>query len=85
MSQLLINIIGGLIVIIIAAVFGIGGTTRVVVHGTRTGKTGKWIIIISVLMILGGAALLGKEAPPGGGLSFNEPGTLLMEYGVLFL
>lgn len=84
MNQLLINVIGGVAVIIIAALFGIGGTTRVVVHGTHARKTGKWIIIISVVMILVGASLAGKNPSHTGGLNFNDPGTLLMGYGVLF-
>ncbi len=84
MSQLFINIIGGLIVVIIAAWLGIGGTTRVVVHGNQSGKAGKWIIIISVVMILSGLFVIGKNPTPTTGIDFNNPGTLLVGYGIIF-
>src|SRR3989338_10366743 len=84
MSQLLIQIIGGVIVAVIAALFGIGGTTRVTVHSGVVRKTGKWIIIISVLMIMGGIALLNKQTAPNDIWKFNTPGSLLIGYGILF-
>ncbi len=84
MSQLFINIIAGLVVVIIAALLGIGGTTKVVVHGNRSGKAGKWIIIISVVMILSGLFVLGKNPTPTAGIDFNNPGTLLIGYGIIF-
>jgi hypothetical protein len=50
MSQLLISVVGGLLVIIIAAIFGLGGTKVTIQGGGKIKKTGKWIIIISVVM-----------------------------------
>lgn len=61
MSQLIFTIIGGIITAIIVAWFGIGGTTRVVVHGTKIRRSGKWIILFSILMILGGLAWAGSD------------------------
>lgn len=84
MNQLFINIIGGLAVAIIAAWFGIGGTTKVVVHGSKVRKTGKWIILISVAMILGGLSWHGKLAPTKSIFSFNDWGSWLFGYGILF-
>lgn len=61
MSQLIFTIIGGVITAIVVAWFGIGGTKRVVVHGTNVRRTGKWIILFSVVMILGGLAWAGSD------------------------
>ena len=89
MSQLLITVIGGLIVLILAAWLGIGGSTRVKVEGGhKVRKTGKLIIFISVLMILGGLAWAGSNAPAQGGIDLSRSGMLygftLAGYGVLF-
>lgn len=84
MSQLFINIIGGLVVVIIAALFGIGGTTKVVVHGNRSGKAGKWIIIISLVMVFAGLSWHAKIAPTKSIFDFNDGGSLLFSYGILF-
>lgn len=89
MSQLAVTVVGGLLVAIIAAWFGIGGTTKVAVHGGyKPKKTGKWIVIISVLMILGGLAWTGSGSPTQGGFDLNRPQTLygltLAGYGLIF-
>jgi hypothetical protein len=85
MKDLLFQIIGGLIVVLIAAWLGIGGTTKVVVHGGQVRKTGKWIILISVAMILGGLSWHDKLAPTKSIFNFNDWGSLLFGYGILFL
>src|SRR5882672_1960525 len=90
MSELFVQIIGGLIVAILAFFFGISGNrTKVVVQGTRVRKTGKWIIFISVLMILGGLTWAGSGSPSQGGFDFNKPATIygltLAGYGFIFL
>lgn len=88
MSSLFIQIIAGLIVVVLAAWFGIGGTTRVVVHGGRTRKTGKWIILISVAMIFGGLSWMGSTNPQGLSDWLKPPavyGFTLAGYGVIFL
>jgi len=89
MSDLIITIIGGLVVIVIASWFGLGGNTKVTVHGGgRVKKTGKWIILISIAMIIGGLAWAGSNSPAQGGFDFSQPGTVygltLAGYGVLF-
>jgi hypothetical protein len=89
MSELIITVVGGLLVIVIASWFGLGGSTNVTVHGGgRVKKTGKWIILISVAMILGGLAWAGSNSPTQGGFDFNHPGTVygmtLAGYGILF-
>lgn len=89
MSSLIITVVGGLLVIIIASWFGLGGNTKVTVHGGgKVKKTGKWIIIISVVMILGGLVWAGSGSPAQGGLDFNKPVTLygltLAGYGLIF-
>lgn len=84
MNQLFINIIGGLVVVIVAAWFGIGGTTKVVVHGGRAGSAGKWIIIISVVMVFAGLSWHDKIAPTRNIFNFSDGGSLLFGYGILF-
>ena len=89
MNGLISTVIGGLLVAIIAAIFGIGGSTKVTIqHGTRTKKTGKWIIIISVIMLIYGASLLKKGDPTKWGYDLNDPSNLygitIIIYGVIF-
>ena len=72
----------------IAAWFGIGRTTRVVIHGGRTRKTGKWMILISVAMIIGGLSWMGGGNPQGPGDWLKPPalyGFTLAAYGVVLL
>jgi hypothetical protein len=82
MNELLISVVGGLLVIIIAATFGLGGTKVTVQGGGRIKKTGKWIIIISVVMFLFGLSLLKKNDPTQWGFDLNIPSTL---YGVTIM
>ncbi len=79
MTQLLITVTGGIIVAVIVAWFGIGGTKHITVHGSPVRKTGKWIIFFSVIMIIAGLAWAGHNSPPEGGFDFNKPGTV---YGI---
>ncbi len=84
MNELIITIIGGLTVVLVASWLGIGGGThRVVVHGSNSKKTGKWIIIIAVLMVLVGLSL---NAGTEEGVSLQKPtaGSVIAMYGVLF-
>ena len=88
MNQLVITVVGGLIVLILGAWFGLSGSTKVRVEGGhKVKKTGKLLILISVLMILGGLAWAGSNAPAQGGVDLNIPGMLygftLAGYGVL--
>jgi hypothetical protein len=83
MSQLFITVVGGLLVVIIAALFGFGGTTKVsVLDGGKVKKTGKWIIIISVVMFFIGLSLCKKSDPTQWGFDLNIPSTL---YGVTIM
>jgi hypothetical protein len=81
MNELFIQVVGGVLVIVIASLFGFGGGSTHVVVGGKVKKTGKWIIIISVVMILIGASMNGEK-----GINPNEltAGTLIMIYGVIF-
>lgn len=86
MKELLFTVIGGVIVAIIVSWFGIGGTKHVSVHGTPVRKTGKWIIFVSVIMILWGLSWIGQTP---GGFDFDKTQTLygltLAGYGVIAL
>lgn len=87
MDQLLMQVVGGVIVAIIAGCFGIGGTTRVISHGTKIRRTGKWIILISVVMIFAGLAWMGNGNPQSMDDWFKPPavyGFTLALYGFLF-
>lgn len=54
MHDWLAAIIGGLVVAFIAWLFGINGSSKTIIQGTRVRRTGKWVIIIAVSMLLGG-------------------------------
>jgi len=76
MSPLLISILGGLAVLIIGNWLGFGSSTRVTIHGAgKVRKTGKWIMIVSWIVIFTGLAWGGKDTPikgqiaPGYGLA----------------
>lgn len=80
MSQLLFTILGGVITAVIVGWLGFGKSKIVVVHGVRVKKTGKWMVIISILMILLGSYLHSK------GGSFASAGITIAAYGfVIFL
>lgn len=90
MDQLLLQVLAGLIVIIVGAWWGIGGSTKVVIQGNRkVKKTGKWMIIIAVAMILIGLTMLKKGDPTKWGYDMTNPSTLygvtLAGYGFLLL
>lgn len=89
MKQLIITVIGGVLIAVITTFFGIGKTTQVVVGGNRVKKTGKWIIIVSALMIFSGFYIVGYNTPPQGGIDFNKPGIIygltLAGYGLMAL
>jgi hypothetical protein len=77
MSQFFIQILIGIIVTALTAWFGIGGTTRVVVHGTKVRRSGKWIIFLSVIAIIAGLSWAGSDP-------MNQTyGYTLAGYGVL--
>ncbi len=67
MSNLVITIIGGLIVAILASWLGLGGSTTVRIRsGVRTSRTGKNIMIFSIIIILGGLIWASKTTQPSG-------------------
>ncbi len=81
--ELLITVVGGLLVTIIAAWLGLGGTTKVTIRGGgKIKKTGKWIILISVVMFFVGLSLCRKSDPTQWGFDLNIPSTL---YGVTII
>lgn len=87
MDQLFLQILGGVLVLVIGAWLGVGGTTKVIVYGQRARKSGKWLIIISVAMIVGGLMLCRKADPSQWGYDLNDPHTVygltLISYGAL--
>ena len=90
MSELFITVVGGLVVLILGTWLGLGGSTKVrVEEGHKVKKTGKLLILISVLMIIGGLSWAGSNAPAQGGIDLHIPGMLygvtLAGYGVLLL
>lgn len=71
MASFFIAVISGLTVLALASWFGIGKdkNSKVLPSGFKVRKTGKWIIIISVIMVVCGLALwLGD---PGQNTGFN--------------
>ena len=81
MSQLLVTVVGGLIVAILIACFGIG-STKVIIQGSKLSKTGKKIILTSVVMIILGVILLGQHPLPRGGYDLTQNSTI---YGIALL
>lgn len=81
MKELVFTIISGVIVAIIVSWLGIGGTSHVSVHGSPVRKTGKWIIVLGVLMIIGGLAWAGRNSTSG--LPAIN-GYVLAGYGLIF-
>ncbi len=61
MEQLVIQIIGGLAVVAIAAWLGIGRSSVRIIHSTRPSKTWKRVILISWLMIIAGIYMFGSN------------------------
>lgn len=88
MEQLIIQIIGGVIVAVIATWLGIGKSHKVIIHHAGpTRRTGKWIILISILMIFGGLAWMSNGYPQNFSGWIKPPtvyGFTLASYGVIF-
>jgi len=76
MNELAITIIGGLAVAFIASLFGWGSSRSTVVQGVRVRRSGKIIMIISALMVLGGLTWAGNGS--------QLYGYTLAGYGALF-
>jgi xanthosine utilization system XapX-like protein len=76
MHELLIAIVAGLVVAFLASLLGLSSSNSTVVHGVRVRKSGKVIIIISVLMILAGLSWAGSGQ--------QLYGYTLAGYGVFF-
>ncbi|HTX87122.1 MAG TPA: hypothetical protein VMC41_03615 [Candidatus Nanoarchaeia archaeon] len=103
MNNLIVNIIGGVIVAVLVSWLGIGrgrssdvpGTSRgrsstIVIQSPKARKTGKWIIIISVILIIWGIMLFGNSASQGAAINLSKPNAIyglgLLEIGgVLFI
>jgi len=84
MNELLIIVVGGIIVAILINIFGIGSSTRVKIQGGyKPSKTGKWIIILSVLMILGGLSWASGHPTPINSRYINT-GYAVAIWGVYF-
>lgn len=79
MNQLFISVVSGLVVIIIASFFGLGGSKNIRISGDRTRKTGKWIMIISAIVVFIGLSWAGKNPSGSGELA---PGYSLALLGV---
>ncbi len=63
MKDLILMVVGGVLVTVITSIFGIGNSKITVIEGVRVKKTGKWIIMVSVMMILSGLVWAGKTTP----------------------
>lgn len=95
MDQLVLNIVGGLIVVVIAAWLGIGSKSeRVVFVGGGNSKKKWWkkFIVFAWLMIVLGIILYGANAPTTGnaflGAQMDVWGYLgldLIGFGIIFL
>lgn len=87
MNQLIITVLGGLAVVSIASLMGISDKVNITVRGGKVRKTGKWIIIFSILMILSGLYLCSQHSLPQGGYDLNAIETIygitLIGYGVI--
>jgi len=87
MGQLIITIIGGLAVMFIASLLGISEKMTITVQGGKIRKTGKWVIILSILMILFGLYLCSQNPLKEGGYDMNKIKTVygltLIGYGVI--
>ncbi len=90
MENFFIEIIIGIIVATLATWFGLSGgkTTVVIEKGVKIKKTGKKIIIISIIMILGGFILIGNSLDPNNEINYENikfwMGIAFAGYGVLF-
>jgi hypothetical protein len=60
MKELVVTVIGGILVMALGSWFGIGSSRVTTVEGVRIRKSGKWMIIISVIMIIGGLSWAGS-------------------------
>lgn len=83
MSDLLIQIVAGIIVAIIASFIGIGYKVRISHSSSASPKTGKRIMIFSALAIFTGA-ILGGQSGWDMGTTQGVIGATLAGYGVLF-
>ncbi|OGF19336.1 hypothetical protein A3I35_03045 [Candidatus Falkowbacteria bacterium RIFCSPLOWO2_02_FULL_45_15] len=73
-SNLIVTIISGLVVAAMIYWFGIGGgkTSVVQIQGAKIRKTGKWIILISALIIALGIKLLVDSVSPGEKIDYSN-------------
>lgn len=83
MSDLLIQIIAGVIVAIIASFIGIGYKVRISHGSSSSPKTGKKVMIFSALVIFIGA-MLGDQAGWDMNVTQSVIGATIVGYGVLF-
>ena len=73
MRELFFTILGGVITAVIVGWLGLGKSKTVVIQGVKVKKTGKWMIIVSVVMILFGLFIASKGEsmiPVGWGIVF---------------
>ncbi len=89
MSDLIIQVTGRVIVAVLIAWIGIGRKVKIVhSQGVQAKKTGKWMIVISVIMIMLGIILF-DSASFEKGINFNNPKELysisLLTFGIILL
>ena len=92
MSNFIVTIISGVLVAILVSWLGIGKDKTPVkfAGGFRVRRTGKWMIIISVILIIWGIILIVNNSNPAAGFNFNNPNSIyglgLLEVGgILFV
>jgi len=92
MSNFVVTIIGGVVVAALVSWLGIGKNKAqvVIVNGSKVKKSGKWIIIISSVIIIWGFLLLGNNSDPTAEINLINRQTvygfsLILWGGVLFI
>lgn len=87
MENFVITVAGGLTVLVLAKLLGLSGGSKfhVVTHGaTKVKKTGKWMMVVGALMIIGGLALAGYQINSSDPLSlYQYMGYTITGYGLL--
>lgn len=63
MNEFFSQIAIGIIVAIILGWLGFGGSKKVIVNNSKSHKLGKWIMIISVIIMIIGLNWAGKQSP----------------------
>lgn len=77
MSNFILTVISGVAVALLVSWLGIGKDKgcKVLSNGFRVRKTGKWIIIISIIIIIWSFMLMGSNPNPSAGFDLHDSKT----------